>query len=61
MKPVCRLIGADGNIFNLLGIARKALLEAGMMTEMDEMTHRVYGSGSYEEALGILMEYVEAE
>ena len=61
MKPACRLIGADGNIFNLLGLARKALREAELMKEMDEMTHRVYGSGSYEDALRIIMEYVEVE
>ena len=61
MKPACRLIGADGNIFNLLGIARKALREAELMKEMDEMTRRVYGSGSYEDALRIIMEYVEVE
>ena len=30
IKPDCPLIGADGNIFNLLGIASRTLLEHGL-------------------------------
>lgn len=60
-KPRCKLIGEDGNIFNLISIAARALEKEGFEDEADEMTARIYKSQSYTEALGIIMEYVEAE
>lgn len=59
-KVKAPLIGADGNIFNLMGIANKSLRNAGVDKEViSEMNNRIYSSDSYEEALGILQEYVE--
>lgn len=58
IKPNCPLIGEDGNIFHLIGIAAKTLRRNGMSTEASEMTEKVFGSGSYDEALGIIGEYV---
>ena len=58
VKPDCPLIGTDGNIFHLVEIAAKTLKRNGMSTEATEMSTRVFGSGSYEEALGIIGEYV---
>ncbi len=58
-KPVCKLIGQDGNIFNLMGIASRTLKEAGMKEEAKEMTDRIFNSKSYIEALSIISEYVE--
>lgn len=60
-KPKCKLVGSNGNIFNLLGIAGKALKANGMKEEADEMYKRVTSSGSYYEALGIITEYVDDE
>lgn len=57
-KPDCPLIGTDGNIFHLVGIAAKTLKRNGMSTEASEMTEKVFNSGSYEETLGIIGEYV---
>ena len=57
-KPNCPLIREDGNIFHLVGIAAKTLKRNGMSEEASEMTEKVFGSGSYEEALGIIGEYV---
>ncbi len=57
-KPNCKLIGEDGNIFNLLGIASRTLCRNGMSEQAKEMTDRIYESGSYDEALGIIGEYV---
>lgn len=57
-KPDCPLIGEDGNIFHLIGIAAKTLRRNGMSTEASEMSEKVFKSGSYEEALGIIGEYV---
>ena len=58
-KPKCPLIGSDGNIFNLLGMASRTLRENGMSEQAKEMQSRVTASGSYSEALDILDEYVE--
>ena len=57
-KPDCPLIGQDGNIFNLIGIASRTLREAGMREQAKEMSDRVFASGSYSEALNIIGEYV---
>ena len=57
-KPNCPLIGADGNIFNLVGIASRTLKRHGLYDAAKEMTSRVFGSGSYDEALMIIAEYV---
>lgn len=58
-KPICKLIGQDGNIFNLIGLARKTLKNKGMTTEAVEMSERCFSAKSYDEALYIIMEYVE--
>ena len=58
-RPKCPIIGADGNIFNIMGAASKTLKRSGMSEDAREMCSRVTSSGSYEEALGIIMEYVE--
>ena len=59
VKPDCELIGQDGNIFNLMGIASRTLKRNGMSDEAKEMTERITnGAGSYYEALNIIGEYV---
>lgn len=57
-KPDCPLIGQDGNIFNLMGIASKTLRRNGMPDAAKEMQERITSSGSYNEALCIIGEYV---
>lgn len=57
-KPDCPLIGADGNIFNLVGIASKTLKKHGQSSQASAMQKRVLSSGSYDEALCIIGEYV---
>ncbi len=32
-RPKCPIIGADGNIFNIMGIASKTLKRSGMAEE----------------------------
>ena len=59
LKPDCPLIGQDGNIFNLMGIAARTLRRNGMADQATEMCSRIHESaGSYYEALGIIGEYV---
>lgn len=57
-KPDCELIGQDGNIFNLMGIASRTLRRNGMKEEATEMCNRISESDSYNSALCIIGEYV---
>lgn len=57
-KPDCPLIGQDGNIYNLVGIVRRTLKDNDMPSEAKEMSDKVFASGSYDEALCIIGEYV---
>lgn len=57
-KPDCPLIGQDGNVFSLIGIAARTLRENGLHDQAKEMRERAMGSGSYEQALGVIAEYV---
>lgn len=53
----CRLVGEDGNIFAVLGRARRALQKAGRHEDGYAMCQRVKNARSYDEALVIIMEY----
>ena len=60
-KPVCSLVGKDGNIFNLMGIVGRTLRENNLPEQAEEMAERIMGgeAESYHQALSIIMEYVE--
>ena len=59
-KPECKLIGKNGNIFNLIGVAQRCLKENNMKPEAEHLYNRVVNTAkSYEEALSIIGEYVE--
>lgn len=59
-KPVAKLVGANSNIFNLMSIAKKVLIAAGKQERGNEMCNRVITQAkNYDEALLIIMEYVE--
>lgn len=62
-RPLCPLLGQDGNIFHLMGIAARVLRQNGMVSEAKEMQTRIMGGAcrSYAEALSIIGEYVETE
>lgn len=51
-KPSCPLIGQNGNIFHLMGLASRTLRQCGMADEAKEMQNRIMGGDchSYEEA-----------
>lgn len=58
-KPDCELIGQDGSIFNLIGIASRTLRQAGMGDQAKEMSDRIHDEArDYSHALGIIGEYV---
>ena len=59
-KPECKLIGEDGNIFNLMGIASRVLRENGMNHEAERMRELItHKAENYSEALAIISEYVD--
>ena len=60
-RPSCPFAGQNGNIFHLIGLASRVLRENGMTAELKEMRDRIMRGDcrSYEEALGIIGEYVE--
>ena len=60
-RPRMELIGADGNIFAILGRASRLLRENGQAEQAKEMHDRVCRCGNYTEALYIVSEYVETE
>lgn len=57
-KPDCPLIGQNGNIYNLMGIASDTLRKNGQAEQAREMCKRVVQSDSYERALNVIGDYV---
>lgn len=58
-KVKVKLTGQDSNIFNLVGIATKALRKAGQLEQAKELCDKAFEAGSYDEALNIIQQYVE--
>lgn len=58
IKPDCPLSRQNGNIYNLVGTAERTLKRNGLYERATEMSENVFKSGSYEEALSIIGEYV---
>lgn len=54
-----KLTGEDGNIFSIMGRVSRELKRNGQSSEAEEMCKRITHSHSYEEALSIVMEYVD--
>ncbi len=62
MKPTVKFIGENGNIFNLISIATKALKNKGLTQEATKMRNKVFDNAkNYNEALKTIGEYVEIE
>lgn len=58
-KPNCELIGKDGNIFNLIGLAQRTLHEHGLDEQANELWTRINSEAEdYNQALSIIGEYV---
>lgn len=60
-KPVMDCRNLDGNIFYVLGEARRVLKKAGQKEKVKEMSDRVIEAESYDQALAIIFEYVDPE
>lgn len=59
IKPKAPIIGADRNIFNIIAIASRSLKNEGHYDLAKEMSSKVTRSNSYDEALNIIMDYVD--
>ena len=58
-KPVCKLVGTDGNAFSIIGKVSQTLKKSGLREQATEFTKKAFGAGSYNEVLQLCMEYVD--
>lgn len=59
VKPNCKLIGGDGNVFSLMAKASRSLESIGQESRAKEMVERIWSSAQdYSESLSIIGEYV---
>ena len=59
-KPKCKLVGENGNVFNLMAIASRTLKRHRLADQAEEMVQRIQQEAkSYDEALVLIMEYVD--
>lgn len=61
-KPHCKLIGEDGNVFNIIAKVSRTLKEFGYPDKATEFTKKAMNDcKSYDEVLQIVMDYVVVE
>jgi len=60
-KPKVKLVGENGNVFNVIGRCTKALKRAGYKERAAEFSERAFNGDSYDEVLQLAMEYCEVE
>ena len=58
-KPVCQLVGTDGNVFSIIGRVKRTLVEVGEVEQAAEFVEKTSHAGSYDEVLLLCMEYVD--
>ncbi len=62
LKPKCKILDTDGNIFMILGRVRTTLKKHGLKEKVQEVTYRVLNDAkSYYHALEIVTEYITVE
>lgn len=61
-KPHCKLIGEDGNVFNIIGKVSRTLKKFGYPDKAKEFTEKAMNDcKSYDEVLQLVMDYVVIE
>lgn len=60
-KPVCKLVGTNGNVFAIIGTVSLVLERAGKGKEATEFRKKAFQSHSYDEVLQLCFDYVEVE
>lgn len=61
IKPQLKLVGQDGNAFNILGLAKKAASEAGWDKERFDQFLEQAIRGDYSHLLQTCMEFFDVE
>lgn len=59
LRPKCKLVGTDGNVFALAGRVTDALKRAGLNDRAKEFSKRLWECDSYGAALRLMDEYVD--
>lgn len=64
--PICdgvtvKLIGENGNAYNILGKVKKAMQRAGVDKETQDQYMKEATSGNYDHLLAVTMKYVDVE
>jgi len=60
-KPSCKLIGEDGNVFNLIGRVKQTLVRDGQRDRANEFVAKAMKQKSYDDVLCLIQNYVEIE
>ena len=60
-RPVLKLLGANGNVFNLLGLAHKAARKANWPSDKWDEVRKEATSGDYDQVLQTLCQYFNVE
>ena len=60
-KPVVKLTGQDGNVFNIIGLCRRALRREVSEERANEFATKAFNAGSYDEVLQLAMKYCEVQ
>lgn len=60
-RPTCRLLGEDANVYSIVARVSRTLRRVGHDDRATEFVARVKACGSYDEAISIALEYVNAE
>ena len=63
MKPKCKLVGENGNVFNLIAIVRKTLREEASTEELKrfdaDLADLQQNGGTYDDVLILFHDFVE--
>ncbi len=60
-KPVVKLTGQDGNVFNIIGLCCRALRREVSEECANEFATKAFNAGSYDEVLQLAMKYCEVQ
>jgi len=58
-KPVCKLVGTDGNVFHIINKVSDCLRKAGRKEQASEFIDKAFKAPSYDRVLQLCLEYVE--
>ena len=65
MKPSCKLIEQNGDLFDLIAITRKTLIDHELQQEAEQFDLRlndiIENSGNFVEILDLILDFVTAE